>query len=1114
MSKARVLIVEDEALAAESLRRRLYKLDYTVQSIVASGEQAIAEVGKHPPDVILMDIHLPGEMDGSEAAIHIRENYDIPIIFLASHDDDGTLSQAKISEPFGYLIKPVRDLELKTYIEIALYKHQKDQFIRESEARYRAVSELVSDFVYSFKVEPDGSSEMEWITDSFMRVTGYSTNDPEGQNWIAVIHPNDIPLVKELFKKIIKGEKSEGELRIITKDGEIRWLFVSNSPVWNKSNTLVTNVYGAAQDITLRKGMEDKLKTEIAVNAAVAQLSDVLIDPSYTVEDIANQTLEYVKQLTKSKGGFVSVIDPQGGKNIAYLGNQPEFIGGANSEHSPKMGPPPGVSAEFPDLSGLGFKTSEAFYSNEPRSHPAYKDVPAGHSAMNNFLIAPAVAGKRLVGHLVLANSEAGYSDLDLEVVTHLSELYSTAILRRQAELELEQRATELALINDIGGKIAAVLDLDSLMLRAVQLLQDRFGYHHVALFTIDTELGAAVMRARAGAFADLFPPAHQLNLGDGMVGWAAKYGKTILENDVSLAEKFVNHFPDKIPTESEISVPIKIADDIVGVLDVQSPRKDDFSENDILVLETLADLIAVAMQNASLHEAVQEELVERVRAEAERESLLAQIREIMNSVPEGVILLDEGGEVILANPIAKELLDTLAGIKEGERLIHLGDMQLPELLTSPPWGLWHEIHNNGNTYEVIARPMIDDPNQDRWVMVLRDATEERAVQEGVQRQERLASVGQLAAGIAHDFNNILAVIVLYTELTLASPDLPPDAGDRLITMSEQARRGAKLIQQILDFSRRSVLERNPMDVLAFLKTQVDLLERTLPENIRISLESTAGDYIVAADPTRLQQALMNLAFNARDAMSDNGRLNINLSKTAPDMEINCISCGQVMSGEWIKISVRDDGTGIEEENLGKIFDPFFTTKQPGEGTGLGLSQVYGIVKQHDGHITVESKMGMGSTFCIYLPGMNIFDGEDITHDTGGLFRGDGEVILVVEDEPVSRQALVDSLTQLGYKTIPMENGLQALTYLENNINKVDLVLSDVVMPEMGGIRLFQIIRERDYPVPVVLMTGHPMKEELVGLEKDGLAGWLLKPARLKQLARLVSKITKDKSGI
>ena len=499
-------------------------------------------------------------------------------------------------------------------------------------------------------------------------------------------------------------------------------------------------------------------------------------------------------------------------------------------------------------------------------------------------------------------------------------------------------------------------------------------------------------------------------------------------------------------------------------------------------------------------------DITERLFAEAERGRLLAQVREIMNSVPEGVLLLDSGGRIILVNPAGAEALYVLSGIQVGDKIEYLGDRVLTDLLTSPPKGLWHEVQVDDRIFEVVARPMVNGGEAEHWVLVLRDVTQERQIQEGVHRQERLAAVGQLAAGIAHDFNNILAVIVLYCELILATPGLKPRVHEQLLTMSEQAQRAADLIQQILDFSRRSVLERRPMDMLPFIKEQTKLLRRTLPEDIRIQLDCEIDEYIVSADPTRMQQALMNLAVNARDAMPKGGRLRIGLTKCQAVDMVPCISCGEVLGGDWVCVSFEDSGCGMEKKVEAHIFDPFFTTKDPGQGTGLGLSQVYGIIKQHDGHIGLRTKPGEGSTFFMYIPILHLARHLLLDIDHMEMARGKGEKILVVEDETASRQALVDSLVLLGYDVHPVENGRLALDILEAGDRQVDLVLSDVVMPELGGIALFHAMRARGHPQPLILMTGHPLQEELEELQTLGLASWILKPPRLRQIANIVAQ--------
>ncbi len=511
-------------------------------------------------------------------------------------------------------------------------------------------------------------------------------------------------------------------------------------------------------------------------------------------------------------------------------------------------------------------------------------------------------------------------------------------------------------------------------------------------------------------------------------------------------------------------------------------------------------------------------DITKRVQAESERERLLARVREqahqmneIMNTVPEGVLLLDQQGRILLANPLAEKFLSKLTSARIGDELDKLGTLSLEELLTSPPSGLWHEVSaDDSSFFEVLARPMINGPAPQHWVMVLRDTTQEREIQQSIQQQERLAAVGQLAAGIAHDFNNILAVIVLYADMLSGQPDLSSKARERLLTITEQAHLATAMIQQILDFSRRAILERRPMDLLPFIKEQTKLLERTLPENIKIHLEHQPGEYMVNADPTRIQQTLMNLAVNARDAMPDGGELNLSLSKRNITKPITCMHCGQPISGEWVEIRMADTGPGIPPDILPRIFEPFFTTKEPGHGTGLGLSQVYGIITQHKGHIIVDTQVNAGTAFELYLPIFEALDSHTTTIDTSSLFIGQGQQILVVEDEPATRQALVDSLTLLNYRVHAVSDGKQALEYIEKHQDELNLVLSDVVMPELGGIALFRALRDQGVSIPIVLMTGHPMKEELQGLQLDGLAAWMIKPPSLKKLSQIIVQNLKE----
>ncbi|MFN2283816.1 MAG: ATP-binding protein, partial [Anaerolineae bacterium] len=309
---------------------------------------------------------------------------------------------------------------------------------------------------------------------------------------------------------------------------------------------------------------------------------------------------------------------------------------------------------------------------------------------------------------------------------------------------------------------------------------------------------------------------------------------------------------------------------------------------------------------------------------------------------------------------------------------------------------------------------------------------------------------------------------------------------------------------------RRAILERRPFDLLPLLKEEVKLLERTLPENITITLDYDSdprASYVLNGSPTAMQQILMNLAVNARDAMPNGGMLCFDLAPlhvedTDADVAVDANSIHGIGAGEWIKLTVSDTGAGIPADVLPHIFDPFYTTKEPGAGTGLGLAQVYGIVGMHDGQIRVEAQEGAGATFIIYLPAVMVTAPEKPDTGVEELPPGQGQTILVVEDSSITRQAVADSLVALDYRVQVAENGQQALTILEERPEEIALVLSDVVMPGMGGIGLIEAMQQRGLNTPVVLLTGHPLKKDWANLKVD----WILKPPNLETLARVIAK--------
>ncbi|MBI5303354.1 MAG: PAS domain S-box protein [Chloroflexi bacterium] len=272
MTNARILIVEDEVIAAKSLELRLTRLGYTVVGSVGFGEHAVSIAQTERTDLVLMDINLRGAMDGIQAADQIRAQLDIPVIFTTAHDDDETLHRAKITDPFGYLVKPFQTREIYTAIEMALYKHATDRKLRESEQRYRIISELVSDFAYSGRVHPDRTMTIEWITEAFQKTFGYSTAQLNTLDAILpAVYLDDQPLMQARDRDVFAGTARVDEYRVATPDGAVRWVRHYVRPIWSDAEQRVVHLYGGAQDVTERKNVEQALANERALFSTVIQ---------------------------------------------------------------------------------------------------------------------------------------------------------------------------------------------------------------------------------------------------------------------------------------------------------------------------------------------------------------------------------------------------------------------------------------------------------------------------------------------------------------------------------------------------------------------------------------------------------------------------------------------------------------------------------------------------------------------------------------------------------------------------------------------------------------------------------------------------------------------------
>ena len=488
-------------------------------------------------------------------------------------------------------------------------------------------------------------------------------------------------------------------------------------------------------------------------------------------------------------------------------------------------------------------------------------------------------------------------------------------------------------------------------------------------------------------------------------------------------------------------------------------------------------------------------DITESKEAEKTLRESETRLKSVVDHMPHGVCLLDNARRVVMANALAREYLKVI------------GDRMLKEAPRPRVDALAHEVAVEGpprRIFKVTPNRIMEETIGEGWVLVVREVTRERAAQAQTQQQERLAAVGQMAAGIAHDFNNMLSVMMGFAQMLEMRDDIPGRVKEGLCHIFEQGKRAAQLIRQILDFSCKSTAERQRMDLLSFLKEAGKLLAQLLPETIRITTEFGDGVCLINGNPTQLQQVFINLAINARDAMPRGGELRVALSRLRIEPG-EALPMPGMAPGDWVVWTVSDTGVGMPPAVLARIYDPFFSTKRPSEGMGLGLAQVYGLVKQHKGGIDVESEVGRGTTFTIYLPEAT---GEVTSHqeEIFDVSTGQGETILLVEDNLVVLDAVRTMLDLLGYRVLTASNGREALDVYEVHRNRIGLVLADMVMPEMGGAELFEALKKRDPEIRVVFMTGYSTETEKNTPLTQKAAGYLQKPLLMETVAQVIRK--------
>lgn len=471
--------------------------------------------------------------------------------------------------------------------------------------------------------------------------------------------------------------------------------------------------------------------------------------------------------------------------------------------------------------------------------------------------------------------------------------------------------------------------------------------------------------------------------------------------------------------------------------------------------------------------------------------------------------MADADGAIRYASPGIGAVLGWSADELEGRSILDLltdehrtlADQALRELLGQPRASEEAELrcrHREGGVHllRVCATNLLDDPQVAGIVVNAHDITEARHVEDQLRHAQKMEAVGRLAGGVAHDFNNILTAINGFAELLRES--LPDDdvRCDDVAEIVKAAQRGAGLSRQLLAFSRREPGRSKVVDLNRVVREAEGMLRPLLGEDVELRLDLAADLAAVRIDPLHLHQVILNLALNARDALPAGGRITLRTGWATAAVEHG--------GGRRLLLSVTDDGTGMSDEVLQRIFEPFFTTKPSGHGTGLGLSTVYGIVRQAGGHVWVYSEPGHGTVFKVYLPPAQQADGDGQTEEAqeDAPHAGEGLHVLVVEDDDAIRPLVARILRRRGYRVTEAHDGAEGLTAAEATDAPIDLVASDVVMPAMGGPDMLKRLREARPDLPVLFLSGYSADEVAARGSLD--APFLEKPFEGNELLRAV----------
>jgi PAS domain S-box-containing protein len=713
-------------------------------------------------------------------------------------------------------------------------------------------------------------------------------------------------------------------------------------------------------------------------------------------------------------------------------------------------------------------------------------------------------------------------TDMNLVTREQLQKALGEQVKSLQAYQMLDSK--KLGTIMEISSIISSTLNLSEVLAYIMDHVNQLTQSVASTLMLLDDQTGELVFSVPTGPKADelmdiRIPP------GKGVAGWVVKHEEPLLVLDVRKDPRFYAEI-DKVigfETKSMVCVPLKTRTKLIGVLEVINKADNtSFTKDDLLLLSVFASEAALAIENARVYTELENRLDDLVKTERSLRESEEKYRILVENANDAIFIAQDG-VVKFPNPRAVALSgyseDALKKIpfadlihpKDREMAVHRHQERLTGKDFSPIVSFRILPKNKELLWVELSTVRIDWEGRPATLNFIRDITHDKKREAQLQQAQKMEAIGTLAGGIAHDFNNILSAINGFTELAYLNVEEGSTTKKYLTDTLEGCRRAKELVKQILAFSRQAETEKKPIDAVPIVIEALKFMRSSLPSTIEITQQIRPEHGIILGDPVQVHQILINLCTNAGHAMQDNGGI---LEVAVAEIEIDPDAAKiqpDFAPGPYLQISIRDTGCGMKPEVLERIFDPYFTTKKQGEGTGLGLSVVHGIIKNLEGTLRVKSSPGTGTTFDIFLPIIQMSPDEAV-ETVGPLLTG-RERILCVDDEPAVLNMCNQMLNYLGYRIETQTSSPEALELFRKNPERFDLVMTDMTMPQMTGDRLAAEIMKIRPDMPVILCTGFSHKMTKKQAKQHGIKAFLMKPLVLRDLSSTIRNVLDAEKG-